>query len=141
MLGALNSLRRRCLLERGERRSAFTLQPVVQEYVIERLVAEVSEEIIDGRPDFLVKYALMKGQSKDYIRNSQANLIVQPVLDKLLTHLKSQHRVEEYFMHIIAMLRARPREEQGYAEGNLVHLIDRLYGSVSELDSSQPTVC
>jgi hypothetical protein len=140
MLGALNSLRRRCLLERGERGSAFTLQPVVQEYVIERLVGQVSKEIIDGRPDFLVKYALMKGQSKDYIRNSQANLIVQPVLDKLLTHLKSQRRVEEYLMHVIAMLRGRPRAEQGYAGGNIVNLLVRLKGHVSGLDFSQLTI-
>src|SRR5258708_36697726 len=45
LLEALGALRRRSLLERGEAGAVFTLHPVVMEYVVERLVEHVAQEI------------------------------------------------------------------------------------------------
>src|SRR6266516_1199288 len=49
MLEAVDSLRRRSLIERGQRQGSFTLQSVVMEYVTARLIAEVTSEIKQGR--------------------------------------------------------------------------------------------
>src|SRR5205814_9941019 len=74
---ALQALRSRSLVERGEQGAVFTLQPVVLEYVSERLVALVSEEMRASRPELLLRHALLQGQAKDYLRASQASLILQ----------------------------------------------------------------
>ncbi len=68
VLQAIKSLRRRCLVERGGQGAVFTLQPEVMEYVGERLVAWICEEIIHTSPRLLLTHALMKAQSNDYIR-------------------------------------------------------------------------
>jgi hypothetical protein len=49
VLEAMDGLRRRSLIERGQRAGSFTLQSVVLEYVTSRLVTTASEEIGQGR--------------------------------------------------------------------------------------------
>ena len=48
MLEAVDGLRQRSLIERGQRAGSFTLQPVVLEYVTTKLAAMASEEIQQG---------------------------------------------------------------------------------------------
>src|SRR5439155_15318068 len=50
LLEAVDGLRRRSLIERGQRPGSFTLQSVVLEYVTGRLVSTASQEIRQGRP-------------------------------------------------------------------------------------------
>src|SRR5207302_7947829 len=84
-LEAVESLRRRSLVERAQTAgaAAFTLQSVVLEYVTDRLVEEVSEEIAHGRPVQLVDQPLIKAQTKGYVRDRQERLIGEPVLQQL----------------------------------------------------------
>src|SRR5947207_8882292 len=49
VLEAVDGLRRRSLIERGQRAGSFTLQSVVLEYVTTRLVTTASEEIQQGQ--------------------------------------------------------------------------------------------
>src|SRR5437660_3037424 len=49
VLEAVDGLRRRSLIERGQQAGSFTLQSVVLEYVTSRLVTTASEEIGQGR--------------------------------------------------------------------------------------------
>jgi transcriptional regulator with XRE-family HTH domain len=51
LLAALQALHRRCLLERREPGAIFTLQPVVMEYIGERLAEKTEKELI-GRTGF-----------------------------------------------------------------------------------------
>ncbi len=51
VMEAVHSLGGRSLVECGKRGAAFTLQPIVLEYVTERIVALVSEEIRASRPE------------------------------------------------------------------------------------------
>ena len=58
--------------------AAFTLQSVVLEYVTDRLVEEVGDEIARGQPLLLVEQPLIKAQAKDYVRQTQERLIGEP---------------------------------------------------------------
>src|SRR5205807_4390182 len=58
VLEAVDSLRRRSLIERGKLQGSFTLQSVVMEYVTARLIAEVTSEIKQGRCSRLVEHGL-----------------------------------------------------------------------------------
>src|SRR5262249_31736060 len=73
VLEAVEGLRRRSLIERAETGGAatFTLQSVVLEYVTDRLVADVANEIARGQPVLLIEQPLIKALAKDYVRQTQ----------------------------------------------------------------------
>ncbi len=136
VLAALQSLRWRCLVERAEKGAIFTLQAVVMKYVSERLVEQMCDEIIRGTPELLIKYTLMKAQSKDYIRDSQVRLLMQPVLSRLVTHFGDEQELERQLMRLVQLLREKPYAAQGYAGGNIVNLLACLRGHIREADFS-----
>src|SRR6266581_96138 len=137
ILEALEALRRRSLLERGETGATFTLHPVVMEYVVERVVEQVAQEITSGKMKLLISHCLMKAQTKEYIRHAQSQLILKPVLESLLTRLKSEQAVEQRLLQAMAILRNTPRREQGYGGGNVINLLYQLRGTLRGYDFSE----
>ena len=136
LLIAIKSLRRRCLIERGERAATFTLQPEVMEYASERLVEQMSEEVLNANPDLLLSHALMKAQSNDDIRESQERMLVRPVLNRLLKHFGDERKVAQQLRLLSCLLREKPMAAQGYGGGNLVHLLTVLQGHLRQTDFS-----
>jgi len=136
VLDALKSLRWRCLIERAEQEAIFTLQAVVLEYVSERLVEHVCDEIIRGTPVLFLKYALMKAQSTDHIRDSQVRMLMQPLLERLLTHFGGEQELEQHLMLLVQQLRERPSAAQVYGGGNLLNLLACLRGHIRGADFS-----
>src|SRR5215471_10281030 len=80
---ALENLRRRSLVERGERGATFTLQSMVLEYMTDRLVETAADEISRGHAAVLVDQPLIKPQAKDYVRQTQERLIGASILRRL----------------------------------------------------------
>lgn len=75
------TLLQRSLIEKnGEH---FFLQPVVMEYVTQRFVERVCQELGESNLDMycMQTHALIKATAKDYIRDAQKQLIVQPLLE------------------------------------------------------------
>lgn len=101
---AIVNLRRRSLIERNDTR--LTLQNVVMEYVTERLITQVADEIVSGSIHLLNTHALMKAQAKEYVRNSQVRLILAEVLELLEQRLGSRDAVTKRLTAILAQLRA-----------------------------------
>src|SRR5258708_21865252 len=83
ILEAVDGLRRRSLVERGQRPGSFTLQAVVLEFVTGRLVEEASQEIVQGRLSLLIRYGLCQAQAKTYVRQTQGRLLLAPLLARL----------------------------------------------------------
>ena len=137
LLPALMSLRRRSLIERGDHGAVFHLQPVLLEFITDRIVKQVSEEIIHLQHSSITKYALMKSHSKDYIRESQVRLIVQPVLANLTDSLGDKERLAVHLRALVKIVRKIPEESQGYAGGDLVNLLVNLNGNICEEDFSR----
>src|SRR5438094_9929270 len=73
LLEALEALRRRSLLERGQQ-ATFSLQSVVMEYLTDELGERLSEEIVLGHPQQVRRVALEQAQAKDYVRQTQVRL-------------------------------------------------------------------
>lgn len=136
LLTSLRSLLRRSLVERSERGAIFTLQPEVLEYVTRQLVTEVCAALTDFDLKPITSYALMKGQSEDYVRDSQRRSILQQVLDAFLATAGSVRRVEERVLHLLETLRKETDAAQGYAAGNLVNLLVALRGHLRGVDCS-----
>jgi WD40 repeat protein len=113
----INSLLRRSLIEKND--GLFFLQPVVMEYVTERFVQQVCIEFETQQLNLLQTHTLMRVQAKDYIREIQTRLIMQPVMDRLLSRFDSVAAIETPARHILTQQGKKP----GYTAGNLINLL------------------
>jgi len=142
LLEALRSLQRHSLLEKAD--NGFTLQNVVMEYITDRLVAAVCAELDQGagewgsglNPSLFNRHTLVKAQAKDYVRQSQERLILQPIAERLLAN-KGQKGVEESAKHLLTVLRADPPLAPTYAAGNLLNLLLHLGIDLAGYDFSR----
>jgi WD40 repeat protein len=152
-LESLNSLQRRSLIEKSA--NSFTQQPVVMEYVTAQFIERVSEEIASrscveneiqvangpGQKTMLLQtHAFLKATAKDYIREAQANLIVQPLIDQLITTLGSIEKISNCLSQILKQLRGKPAKETGYTAGNTINLLHQAGFDLTGFDCSQLTV-
>ncbi|MEG5039827.1 MULTISPECIES: WD40 domain-containing protein [unclassified Microcoleus] len=157
LLQALGSLQHRSLIEKNNAR--FTQQPVVMEYVITRLIEQICKEIIglkvegyqvgisnklaNFKPDNLQlfrSYALVKAQAKEYVIETQIRLILQPVIDGLITSFSDSKTLENSLAQILEMLRGKPPLKTGYVSGNIINLLRQLQVYLSGYDFSNLTV-
>ncbi len=138
LLDALKSLARRCLIERNEKR--WLLQPVVMEYVTNRLIQQVCHEVVQQDYALLNSHALLKAQGKDYVRQAQSSLILQPLLAALTTQLGSQKNIEFQLRQILEQLRIKAPLQPGYTAGNILNLLRELSLDLSRIDCSYLTV-
>lgn len=137
-LEAIESLVRRSLVEKST--ATFTLQPVVMEYVTQVFIERVCEEIITEDIQVFRCHALIKANAKDYIRETQICLILKPVIDGLLTVLRSKKAIENQLNKILAKLREESPQEPGYTAGNILNLLCQLQTNLTGYDFSQLTV-
>ena len=147
LLETLESLSWRSLIERQAGR--YTQQPVVMEYVSDRLVeqiyAELSAESKDASPhpltspspplSLLHSHALLKTTVKDYIRESQIRLIVTPIANKLSAALGSKKAIEHHLKTILSPPTSLA-PASGYTAGNLINLCRQLQIDLTRFDFS-----
>jgi len=136
LLEALEALSRRSLLERGQQAS-FGLQSVVMEYLTDELGEQFSKEIVLGNPQHLRQVALSQAQAKDYVREIQVRLLVQPLLERLRAELGANAQVEAHLPGLLAQFRAEHTATQGYGPANVITLLIALRGHLRGLDLSR----
>ncbi|TFI54554.1 NACHT domain-containing protein [Mastigocladus laminosus UU774] len=138
LLEALESLVRRSLIDQSA--ATFTLQPVVMEYVTQVLIEQLCEEITTENFDLFRCHALMKATTKDYIKETQIRLIIQPLINELLTVFRSKKGIEKQLTQILARLREELPQEPGYSAGNILNLFSQLQTDLSGYDFSNLAV-
>ena len=146
VLDALDSLRRRSLVEISEG-ECFTLQPVIREYITTQFVEQISLEIVEaGQGQALSRQPLaqfkllnmqpvLKALAKDYIRQSQEQQIVEPILQ----NLQQVFGHEECIIHLTSLLISLhkvPQYKNSYAAGTLLNLLVHLGADLRGLDCS-----
>ncbi len=129
----MESLLRRSLIEKSAGR--FTLQNVIMEYVTDRLIERVCEEIMLGSINLLQSHALMKATAKDYVRESQGRLILGPVIHRLLATF-GQKGLEEKLGVIVSALRTESPRKSGYGGGNACNILIHLNSNINGHDFS-----
>ena len=139
MLEALEALGRRSLLERGQQTS-FSLQSVVMEYLTTVLVERLSEEIVQGEPQQIRRYALEQGQAKDYIRQTQVRLLVHPLIEQLRFQLETDEQIETHLLRLLSQFRTEDATAQGYGPANVISLLRALRGHLRNLDLSRLSI-
>ena len=136
VLEAVDGLRRRSLIERGQRVGSFTLQSVMLEYVTGKLVATASENIQQGQLLRLCEHGFSQAQAKDYVRQTQERLLLAPLLVRLQGVYQGQAAVENQLLAFLDTLRGCAEEIQGYGPANLVALLRLQRGHLRGLDLS-----
>lgn len=142
LMEVLESLRWRSLIDTAKATLTtgdaigFTQQPVVMEYVTEHLIDAVSNEIVAMAPDLLMSHALSKTQAKDYIRESQLRVLLDPVIARSLAALGSPKQLENNLRQLLPLLRTAPTPTAGYGGGNLLNLFRQLETDLSGYDFS-----
>jgi WD40 repeat protein/transcriptional regulator with XRE-family HTH domain len=135
---AIASLQRRFLIEKKEG-ARFALQPVILEYMTDRLVGQIYEEISIRTIDLLDRYALIKAQAVEYVRSTQKRLILEPISSRLLKALNREGR-EEHIKSIVIDLRELQQQTTGYAAGNLLNFLIHINADLREADFSHLSI-
>lgn len=140
LLEALQSLVRRSLIERTA--TQFTLQPVIMEYFTEQLIQQASTELIAGdivdpvtQPLVLHRYPLMQATAKDYVREAQERLILDPIVRRLLNQWGNSKIVAEQLKQNLTALQRSP-QSSSYEAGNLLNLLRYLQADLTGVDFS-----
>jgi WD40 repeat protein/transcriptional regulator with XRE-family HTH domain len=131
---ALRGLSDRYLIETVGKQ--FTLQNVIMEFATERFVEQVSRELNTQQFELFCTHALIKSTVKDYVRETQIRLIIDPVRkyfgEKLI--------LEEKAIDSILKLRKENLKSQGYGPANVLNLLSQISFRLSNLDFSDLSV-
>lgn len=122
----LDNLEHKIPLEKTN--NGFTLQPVLMEYMSDRAIAEVCQELKSGKLQLFNSHALVKASAQDYVKASQIRIILQPIIAQLSSELgyETDRSLEYQLSQILANLN---RQRPGYAGGNLINLMR--YGKIN----------
>ena len=137
-IGTIKALFQRSLIEKQA--AAFSQQPVVMEYMTDRLVNQFCESIVTGDLAFFNNYFLIKAQAKEYVREIQTNLILKPIINELITILGSPKSVENQLARILSQLREQLPKTSGYGGGNILNLLCQLQTDCSNWDFSNLSI-
>ena len=124
LLKVLESLQGRSLIKISV--AGFTQQAVVMEYVTEKFIKQINQEIVTQQLDLLITHSLLLVQSSDRIRQIQTCLILQSVIDSLLVSLKKKQNIEKILDQLIKKLQGQSLIEAGYAVENSYNLLYQL---------------
>ena len=144
IVAALESLKRRSLLEKAssseEKEANFTLQPVVMKYVINELIEQVCQDIMAtvgtqsvSRLGLLRTNALVQEQATAEVKQIQIRLILTRVVDQLYLSLTGENSLEEQLNEMLLMLQGYSPQTVGYAKTNILNLLDAIGGELEQL--------
>jgi WD40 repeat protein/transcriptional regulator with XRE-family HTH domain len=131
---ALKSLRHRLMIETSGS-ALFRLQPIIMEYVTGLLVQNIFEELENEDLRLFANHALIKAQAKDYIRQAQILLILEPITHRLLT-VFGREGLEAKLKNILCKVQELPSSKSSYAGGNLLNLLVHRHYDINGYDLS-----
>jgi WD40 repeat protein len=99
VLAALAALRDRSAIETTE--TGLTQQPVVMEYVIDRFIHNITQEIITTKIDLFATHALIEAKAPEYVRNTQSQIILHPIVQNLLQHFGTTEKLILHLQNIL----------------------------------------
>lgn len=153
----IQMLQRRLPIEKSVIR--FSLQPVLIEYMTERLIEQIGEEIqipnieffdytinqlidsitdeIESKKIFLFNnHSLLKALAKDYIRESQIRLILKPIIERLIATFGNRTSLVSHLNEILTNLKQYAHAKIGYAGGNILNILCHLKIDLKDYDFS-----
>ncbi|MFZ2617164.1 MAG: WD40 repeat domain-containing protein, partial [Anaerolineae bacterium] len=131
----LSSLLRRHLVNKDQ--VGFFLQDIVLEYVTNRLVQTLGEEIIQGRADHFRRFPLLNATAREYKRLGQERFIAAPLAESL-RQAWPQRGMARRLVDLVTMERGTGLP--GYTAGNSLNLLRHIGDYLTSADFSQVSV-
>ncbi len=122
---------------RQSRKRHWSLQPMVMEYVTSRFVDRICTEIEHQSPFWLNTHPISQANAKEYLRQAQLRLIVQPIIDRLRTTIGNHHQIGIRLRLILAQWQSENSLQPGYLAGNILNLLTYLRLDLTDLDCSE----
>jgi WD40 repeat protein len=138
ILEALEALVWRSLIEKQA--GKYTQQPMVMEYTTERLVEQVTTELITANFNLFNCYALIKTTVKDYVRESQVRLILGAIAHEFCQTFISPATQKQQLLQILTALRQTETQRSGYGAASLINLCIHLQIDLTGFDFSNLTI-
>jgi hypothetical protein len=141
LLTALDSLQRRSLIECVHQTDTegvhFSVEPVVRKYVTQRLITQICQEIESALQiqspasfDLLKRLALVSKALTQNPVTHEPPLLFRRIRDRLQPCFgDDQQRFKAELNQMLSTLQTQPALAVGYAETNLLQLLDTLNGS------------
>jgi WD40 repeat protein/transcriptional regulator with XRE-family HTH domain len=129
----IQSLLRRSLIEKED--ECFSLQPAVLEYITDQFVQCIVAEIVAQISVCLGLQAIVKAQAKDYIRQMQERLIVQPLVEQLVIEFGHPQAIQQQLKVMLESQQQTP--QSNYLAGNLLNLLVHLQTDLRGCDFSE----
>jgi len=86
--------------------------------------------------NLLKTHVLIESQTEDYIRDAQFQLLLYPLIERLLTHFETAIQLKQHLGNISVWLRDRTASERDYAAVNLLNLSRHLQRDIRGFDCS-----
>ncbi|MEL6853799.1 MAG: NB-ARC domain-containing protein [Cyanobacteria bacterium J06607_13] len=137
ILQAVDSLERRSLIERH--RSSITQQAVIMDYFTGELIHQICHEIRHSSSHFLQRYALVKANARDYIRQAQTRLILSPIVKQLSDSYATPQAITAALTEQLTEARQQPKKV-GYVGGNILTLLRHLNVDLTGYDFSNLSI-
>jgi WD40 repeat protein len=138
LLESLESLSWRSLIERNA--GTYTQQPVVMEYVTDRLVEQIIIELETLELSLFLNYALIKTTVKDYVRETQMRLILGAIADKFRETFGTLANQKQQVERILVALGQSEARLCLYGAGNLINLCNALQIDLAGCDFSEMNI-
>ncbi|NEO33479.1 MAG: NACHT domain-containing protein [Symploca sp. SIO3C6] len=133
LFSTLQSIQRFIPLKRSQ--DKIVLQPVLIEYMTERLIEQLCEEITTKTIKLLSSHALMKVTSKEYVKDIQIRLILNPIIENC-----GKEKLKTQLIKLLTKIKANFPMEQGYVAGNILNLLCQLKTDLTGYDFSHLTI-
>lgn len=138
LLITLKSLTQRCLIEKYQNK--FSLHPSIREYLIYRLINQITREIETAEINLLNRYALLNIQGKENIRKFQIRLTIKPLVENLLSIYQTEEKLTERFKEILRTWQEHNPQKLGYLAGNIINIFGYLNIDLTGYDFSHLTL-
>ncbi|HIK53989.1 MAG TPA: NACHT domain-containing protein [Synechococcales cyanobacterium M55_K2018_004] len=134
LLDSLYALGRRSLIEKSD--AGFSLQPTVMEYVTEKFIEEVCEEITTEKIEIFNSHTLIKAQTKAYLREQQIRYILDPILSRLEATFNGRDQVKQHITALVKRHQEQFTHRPGYLGSNSLNLLKKIDPDLSHSNFS-----
>ncbi|MDJ0590041.1 MAG: hypothetical protein QNJ72_08620 [Pleurocapsa sp. MO_226.B13] len=134
LLEGLEALCWRNLIEKQG--GSYTQQPVVMEYIGDRLMEQLVDELTTAELDLFTRHALVKTTVKEYVRDSQVRLLLNPIAREWSKTFRAKNALKQQVLSLLQSLRQIDHPLSNYGGGNLINLCLHLGLDLTDLDFS-----
>ncbi|MDJ0510521.1 MAG: NB-ARC domain-containing protein [Crocosphaera sp.] len=128
LLNAIKSLKRKFLIESNEE-ATYTLHPLIMEYVADKIIQKVFDEIINLDINLLSRYPLVIATAQFSVRNTQRDHIIKRLQKGLLSYFGNFHETHNRFREILDIYRNNNDFRTRFLASNIISLSRQLDGT------------